>query len=88
MVLTLTFKQDGSIGGQGIDDLSQYKISGSTQPDGTFRFDKKYCGRVHTHTVIYSGSVKWQPTGRPELRGKWSIPPMEGEGFLLTPNRE
>ncbi len=86
MVCTLTFDQEGSIRGHGTDDLSQYKISGRVQPNGSFKFDKKYRGR-QTHTVVYTGAVEWEPSGQPALRGQWSIPPvmMNGDGFLLAP---
>ena len=79
MTCSLTFSQDGTISGQGSDDIGKFTISGKIEPNDSFAFTKQYVGK---HSVAYSGSVQWGDL--PSLQGQWHLGG-QSDGFMLSP---
>ena len=58
----------GPIGGEGEDEVGQFKFHGSFSSDGTkVRFVKEYIGK---HSIYYLGSVSTNP---PVIEGQWGF---------------
>ena len=79
MTCSLTFSQDGTVSGQGSDDIGRYTISGKMETSNSFAFTKQYVG---AHSVAYSGTVQWGDL--PKLQGLWQLGGQSG-GFMLYP---
>jgi len=79
MTCSLTFSQDGTISGQGSDDIGKYTISGKMEASNSFAFTKQYVG---AHSVAYSGTVQWGDL--PTLQGQWQLEG-QSDGFMLCP---
>ena len=79
----LIIDHSGNMAGKGSDTVSNYVIEGSICDDGSFQFRKQYKGPSATHCVVYTGRTEWR--SKPVLSGKWSIPPMQEDYFVLIP---
>ena len=68
----MTITADGSIQGQGSDDVGGFNISGKISEDGSVKFEKAYHGK---HAVNYAGTLN---SGK--IIGEWSVQGSKG-GF-------
>jgi hypothetical protein len=65
---------DGSVKGEGTDDIGNFLINGSwNKGDGSIHFAKQYLG---AHTVMYDGSLS--PDGR-QMDGKYIVQGASGD---------
>jgi hypothetical protein len=78
MKLHLTFAQDGSIDGDGIDDIASFEIRGVFEPDTReVQWTKSYIGM---HSVAYRGVYD----GR-NILGTWTVHGISGP-FRIWPS--
>ena len=82
MLCNLTFGLDGSISGQGIDDIAPYTISGRVEANDSFHFTKQY---QDSYAVEYGGTVQWTGS-QPTLKGQWHLQG-QSDGFMLCPDK-
>lgn len=70
----LTFGADGTVTGEGEDDIGTFSIDGNLSANGQVQFYKQY---DDAHCVAYNGWV-----GSETITGKWALDDMQGDFTL------